>query len=195
MFSQEKKFELSYNISGWYKDNTKEFNVGYTYSIDNNLLMGFNLTPLLSLGLSTNYFYSHYEDKSVTVYTSTDLYYEGSNSKKYEIGIGPYAKLAYGKNYRVYLIAEYNISYGSNISKLYNEYRNLNSTENNNYYTQFLASEIGVGKKLSNCLYFNLFIKEQCTFMYKLLPINPNEHFEPSFFTYFGFGIVYYFNF
>jgi hypothetical protein len=203
IYSQElKKFELGYNISGWYEHNAVGSIVENTYYINNNLKTGYNLTSFISLGLSTNFFNNYFKEKHGFIYTSTIKYYEGANVKQFEIGTGPYAKVAIGKNFRFFLTVEYNFSYGLFISKQYNEWVEYNGWDNsstnftykNKYITHYLASEIGVGKRLSNCLFLNLFVRRQYTFIYKLLPVNPNMTFTPSFQTYIGFGLAFNFN-
>lgn len=190
--AQEKKFELSYDISGWYeKEKSIEPSKGNTCFLNNNLKIGYRLKSYLSVGISSNFCYRADNSKIPFIYTTEKNYYDIVKSRNYELGTGPYAKVGFGNNFRFSLEVEYNFTNGKDSLFIYNNYSCTYQSAETKYKTQFIASELSIEKKVIDNLFLNVLFRKQYVFIYKYRPIDNYGNFNPYTQSYLGIGITY----
>ena len=194
IYSQEKNFELNYDISAWYEHEETFSSSKKTNLLNNNIKIAYYLKPFLSFGLSTNFYYKKDKSKIGYITTPDRNYYDIVSKKYYEIGTGPYAKISFGKNFKFFLTVEYNYSYGKDTLLIFNEINQTYQSGQSKYITQCFVTELGVGKKISNSLYLNLFFRQKYVFVYEHQPKDSGGRFNPFFQSFIGLGITYNFN-
>jgi hypothetical protein len=189
--AQEKKFELSYDISGWYeKEKRIEPSTGNTYFLNNNLKMGYKMCPFFSLGLSGNYYFKKYDSKTAAIKLVDGSLFQYYTDKNLEFAWGPYTKIGLGKKFKFSLLIEYNYSYGSNKYEINEEWRNNSYSGQNNYDIQYFATQIEIGKEMINNITVNLIFIEKLPF-YDFSSLKLDSR---SFQKFVGVGVTYYLN-
>jgi hypothetical protein len=194
--SQEKKFELGYNISGWY-ENVKG-SIPQTekrYFFNNNVKLGYKLKPFLSVGLSTNFCYRLVNSKTPNIYAIERIYYDVVTSKDYAFGTGPYAKIIFGKNFKIFSTLEYDYFLARGRLTIYDEYHNKSQAGLFKNLNHSFFGEIGFEKKVGDNLNLSLFFQKQYIFIFKYRPIDNGGEFKPETKSFVGLGINYNFNF
>ncbi len=195
--SQIKKIEIQYGISGWYDKNQRELpEIEDKIFLNNNLMLGYNIFPHFSMGLSTNYYYDKYHSKGKYIILPDRILFEEWTIKHKQLGFGPYLKFSIGKSYRLSLIIDYNYAYGVSPHNSFVEH-SVELTEYSssevNYITEYTTLNISIGKRISEHLILDILFKEQYTFNYRNIP-ETTMIFIPCYNQYFGIQFNYSFN-
>lgn len=196
VFSQVKKIEILYGISGWFDKNKRELpELENKIYLNNNIKLGYRVIPHLNIGISSNYYYDKYHSNSMHIILPDGGLFEEWIIKNKQIGFGPYIKFSVGNDFRLSLSSEFNYSFGVVNTISYVEWQEYTDKKTNklNYTSKLFLFDINIGKKIYENLLINIFFKEQYVFV-KDFSTKSSGIFKPYYQHYFGINLNYFFN-